>query len=399
MTRRLISFSFPTRRPLARLPGAGTYLPPCRRGRMGGHGLGRRSLPPREVVDFRLVVPRPRPPYLNRFVSRHGRIMWAVRVGSGAQRRRVFLKSTYGTPEFQAEYEAALAAARENGRTENRATAGTVAWLVDRYREAAAWTSLSPATRRQRENILRPVLQNVGNVPTAEITKATIIAGRDRRAATPSQARHFLDTMRGVFRWALENGLVPIDPTQGVRDPVRPKTSGFAMWTEEHVDAYESRWPIGTRQRVWLDVLLYTGLRRGDAVQLGRQHVRDGVATIMTDKSGNTIEVAIPILPVLAATLKAGPVGDLVYIVGENGRPLTKESFGNLFRKACRAAGVPGSAHGLRKVAATRAANNGATVAELEAIFGWTGGRMASHYTRGADRRRLARRAMHKLST
>jgi integrase len=45
-----------------------------------------------------------------------------------------------------------------------------------------------------------------------------------------------------------------------------------------HVTAYEKRWPIGTRQRVWLDVLLYTGLRRGDAVRLGRQHIREGVA-------------------------------------------------------------------------------------------------------------------------
>ena len=51
-----------------------------------------------------------RPPYLNRFVSRHGRVMWAVRVGSGTQRRRVFLKSTYGTPEFEAEYRSALEA-------------------------------------------------------------------------------------------------------------------------------------------------------------------------------------------------------------------------------------------------------------------------------------------------
>ena len=88
----------------------------------------------------------------------------------------------------------------------------------------------------------------------------------------------------------------------------------------------------------------------------------------------------------------------LTFIAGENGRPLTKESFGNLFRKACQAAGVPGSAHGLRKIAATRAANAGATVAELEAIFGWSGGRMASLYTRAADRRRLAQGAMHKLA-
>ena len=85
--------------------------------------------------------------------------------------------------------------------------------------------------------------------------------------------------------------------------------------------------------------------------------------------------------PVLAATLAAGPCGDLTFIAGDRGQPLTEESFGNVFKDACRAAGVPGSAHGVRKIAATRAANAGATVAQLEAIFGWTGGTMASLYT------------------
>jgi hypothetical protein len=41
-------------------------------------------------------------------------------------------------------------------------------------------------------------------------------------------------------------------------------------------------------------------------------------------------------------------------------------------------------------------AQNGATVAELEAIFGWHGGGMASLYTREADRVRLAKETMHK---
>jgi integrase len=173
------------------------------------------------------------------------------------------------------------------------------------------------------------------------------------------------------------------------------KGDGFTPWTEEHVASYEKRWPIGTRQRVWLDVLLYTGLRRGDAVRLGRQHVRDGIATLKTEKT-DTI-VTLPILPVLAETLAAGPCGDLTFIAGESGNPLTKESLGNLFRDACRAAGVPGSAHGVRKIAATRAANAGATVAQLEAIFGWQGGSMAALYTRAADRRRLSIEAMSKL--
>jgi integrase len=339
------------------------------------------------------AMPRPRPPHLQRQVTRHGKVVWYVRVGKGPRTRMI---AKFGTPEFDAEYQAAIS---DTPRPKKGAPAtGTLAWLVARYREVGAWTNLSSATRKQRENILVHVIATAGNEPANKITRATIVAGRERRSKTPTQARHFLDTMRGLFRWAADAGLVKADPTINVENPQRKKSDGFIPWTEEHVEAYEKRWPIGTRQRVWLDVLLYTGLRRGDSVRFGRQHVRDGIATVKTEKSGFTVTVTLPILAVLAKTLAAGPCGDLTFIAGERGQPLTKESFGNLFRDACRKAGVPGSAHGVRKIAATRAANSGATVAQLEAIFGWSGGRMASLYTRSADRKRLALEGMHMLA-
>jgi integrase len=175
--------------------------------------------------------------------------------------------------------------------------------------------------------------------------------------------------------WA---NLAGSDPTKELK-VILPTTDGHHVWTEDECAAFEARWPRGTRERVAFDVLLYTGLRRGDAVRLGRPHVRDGVATIRTEKTGQV--VTIPILPPLQASLDAGPIGELTFIAGERGRPMKKESFGTWFRKACNAAGVPGSAHGLRKAGATRAANNGATEAQLEAIFGWRGGGMASLYT------------------
>jgi integrase len=340
------------------------------------------------------TMPNPRMPHLHREVTRHGKTVWYARVGGTSRGRRVRLKAEYGTAEFWSEYQAALATAPRKPESPHE---GTLAWLLERYRETTAWTYLSAATRRQRENIFLHVLETAGKQPFAKITTATIMAGRDRRANTPDQARHFLDAMRGLFRWAVKARLVRTDPTVGVDNPPRPKSDGFAAWSEDDIAAYESRWPMGTRQRVWLDVLIYTGLRRGDAVRFGRQHVRNGVGTIKTEKTDT--EVTLPILPVLAKTLEAGPCGDLTYIAGENGRPLTKESFGNLFREACRDAGLQNrSAHGLRKAAATRAANAGATVAELEAIFGWQGGTMAALYTRAADRRRLAQGAMHKLA-
>lgn len=339
-------------------------------------------------------MPRPRPPHVQREMTRHGKAAWYVRVGKGS---RIRLRSPYGTPEFDAEYRAA-AEGKPLGKPGKAAT-GSLQWLYERYRETGAWLRLSQATRRQRENILAGVMGRSGTVKASAINRASIVKGRDDRASTPAQARNFLDAMRGLFRWALEAGHVKTDPTSGVKNPPRPKTGGFPAWTEDDVDRYEKRWPIGTKERVWLDVLLYTGLRRGDAVRIGRQHLRDGIATLATEKSQEQIQVTIPILPILQRTLDAGPCGDLAFICGERRNPLTKESFGNLFSDVCRAAGLKGkSAHGVRKIGATRAANNGATVAQLEAIFGWRGGGMASLYTRQADRVRLAKEAMGKLA-
>jgi hypothetical protein len=88
--------------------------------------------------------------------------------------------------------------------------------------------------------------------------------------------------------------------------------------------------------------------------------------------------------------LSFGPCGELSYIAADDGQPLRKEPFGNWFRDACRAAGINKSAHGLRKAGATRDANAGWTECELEAKYGWRGGRMASHYTRTMNRERLA---------
>jgi integrase len=338
-------------------------------------------------------------PYLHREITRHGTAVWYVKKGE-RPRLRVRIRGEYGTPEFNAAYQAAISGvpASAGPLPAPKLHSASLEWLLARYRETTGWTRLSPATRRQRENIFLQIIKTAGGQPYDAITHSVIAAGVDRRAETPSQARNFLDAMRGLFRWAAKAGHVDVDPTVETKNPPRPKGSGFPMWTEEQMGAYEGRWPVGTRQRVWLDVLAYTGLRRGDAVRLGRQHVRDGVAKLKTEKSGHTTTVTLPILPALAMTLAAGPCGDLTFIVGANGKPLTKESFGNLFREACNAAGVPGSAHGVRKIAATRAAQNGATVAQLEAIFGWHGGGMASHYTKEADRDRLAREAMRLLS-
>jgi integrase len=52
---------------------------------------------------------------------------------------------------------------------------------------------------------------------------------------------------------------------------------------------HEQHWPLGSKERLMFDVFLYIGLRRGDAARLGKQHIRNGVAHLMTEKSGGTM--------------------------------------------------------------------------------------------------------------
>jgi integrase len=336
-------------------------------------------------------MPRQRPPHLVKQTTRHGKPVWYVRVGHGP---RVRLKSPYGSPEFGADYQAAIRG--EKAASEPRKPgAGTLRWLWNQHLNSSAWASLGRATQRQRINIMTRVLEDAGAMPLADMTRAHILDGRERRKATPSQANNFLNTMRSLFRWAKDSELVAADPTEDVKIVSRPRTGGFKVWSEDEIERFEAHWPIGTRERLALDLLLYTGLRRGDVVRLGRQHVRDGVFRIRTEKGG--VEVVAPILPPLARSIEATKTGDLTYIIGERGRPMVKEAFGIWFRRACNAAGCPGSAHGLRKAGATRAAENGATVAQLRALFGWRDDQMPSLYTRSADTAKLAMKAASKL--
>ncbi|MGC2456177.1 MAG: site-specific integrase [Pseudolabrys sp.] len=295
-------------------------------------------------------MPRPRPPHLQRQVTQHGKTVWYVRIGKGPRTR---IRAEFGTPEFDAEYKAAISGAPRPKK--GAPAAGSLAWLIERYRETGDWTDLSPATRRNRENHFKQVIKTAGDKPYRAITQAVIVAGKDRRADTPAQARNYLDAMRGLFRWAKSAQHVSVDPVDGVANPKRKKGPGFPVWTEADVEAYYNRWPLGTKERVWLDVLLFTGLRRGDVVVIGRQHVRNGIATLRTEKSQGEITVTLPILPVLQRTLDAGPIGELAFICGRRGKPLKKESFGTAFKEACVAAGLHDrSAHGCRKIGATK---------------------------------------------
>ncbi|MGB2709877.1 MAG: tyrosine-type recombinase/integrase [Conexibacter sp.] len=165
------------------------------------------------------------------------------------------------------------------------------------------------------------------------------------------------------------------------------------LWTAEEIVAFEECHPIGTRARLALALLLFTGQRRSDVVMLGKQHVRNGSLRFTQHKNRKRkpVTLEIPIMPELQRVIDSSSSGDLTFLVTEFGRPFTAAGFGNAFRKRCDEAGLKNcSAHGLRKAAAAKLAELGATEMEIGAVTGHATSKEISRYTRAARQKVLA---------
>lgn len=338
-------------------------------------------------------MPRKRLPHLRHEQNRHGTWCWYFRKGNGP---RIRLIEPYGSPAFQAEYEAAMAGQPAKKRNEVRS--GTVAWLVDRYKASGHFLQLAESSQYFRANLLQQMVKPIGHVQFSRIERKHIQQAMDDRAKTPFGANNLLVAISQLFDFAVKSEFVKQNPCAGVK-PFKTDSEGHHTWTVPEVEQYRAHHPIGTRARLALDLLLFTGLRRSDIIVIGRQHVRDDILEFRTKKTKAV--VYIPIFPELRASIDATKTGDLAFITAERGRPFASPvGFGARFRIWCNEAGLPRecTAHGVRKAGATIAANSGASARELMAMYGWSRISMAEQYTKAADQAKLARAAAERIA-
>jgi integrase/recombinase XerD len=100
----------------------------------------------------------------------------------------------------------------------------------------------------------------------------------------------------------------PARPDVGVRK-IKYATDGHHSWTPEEIAQYRERHPPGSKARLALDLLPYTGGRREDAVRLGPQHVRNGRLRFRQAKNEhrNPIDIDIPLHRELKTSIAATP--------------------------------------------------------------------------------------------
>ncbi len=349
-------------------------------------------------------------PYTRSYYDRHGKL----RIEYRRNGRTIPIRALPGTAEFQAAYDEARARFESDCPQTLmvvQPTAGTLHWLCVEYFRSAEFEQLATSTQRARRRVLETMLRErtrpgaehfFSDIPVTRLTAEHVRVLRDRKRSHPQAANFRVKVLRGLLKWALENGGKGGLRTNAARDVPKLKGSGdgYHAWTDDEREQFLQRHPLGSKPRLAYALLFHTGQRRSDVVLFGRQHVQNGRLRFTQQKNRRRkpVSLELPILAELQEVLNASPVGEMTFLVTDEGKSFTAAGFGNWFRDRCNEAGLTNcSAHGLRKAAATVAAENGATAHELMSIFGWLSIHEAERYTRGAEQKRLAARGMGLL--
>ena len=311
---------------------------------------------------------------------------------------QVPLPAPIGSVAFARAYADALAATEPQQRT--RVAAGSLEALAASWLTSPAFLNLAPSTQAVQRRILTRLRRSHGHRMVRLATPADVQALVTERAETPAAANHVLRLMRALFAHAVTLGWRPDNPAAQAQRLAERK-QGHRDWPDELIAQYRARWPVGSKPRLALELLLQTAQRKGDTLKLGRQHLAAG-GTALRFRQGKTgTDMTIPITAELAECLAVLPPGQLLFLQTEAGARYTENGFYNAFRGWCDDAGVPKgySPHGLRKARARQLAEQGATAHQ---IMAWTGHKTLAEverYTRAASQLILARQTMKRTES
>jgi integrase len=340
-----------------------------------------------------MSMPRKRPPFVEFWRDRHGKVRVYFRKDKGP---RVPLPSAVGSDEFNAAYQAALLGqpAPEQVHFE-RVAPGTIAALIVNYMRSAGYVGLRDTTKAGYANRIEVLRTKHGHRTVAGLTRERIVTGiLQPYADRPGAALSILKMLRVLIHHAINIGWLKYDPSLGIK---RPKIQRIRSWTEGEIDAYRSKWPLGTKQRLAFELFLNTGQRRSDVFRMAWSHITDNKITVVQQKTGRRL--VIPLHRDLLTALAAAKREHVSILTTMYGKPFTVDGFSQWMRDAISEAGLPLECqpHGLRKATGRRLAEAGATAKMIMSILGHTTLSEAERYTEEADQAGLAEDAVIKL--
>lgn len=307
-------------------------------------------------------------------------------------RRDLRLPGEPGSREFNQAYEAALT---EKPIPRSKHGDGTMGRLIADYYASVDYSNLKPRSKTVYRIVLDKLSIQHGHRLVRDMgrdnaRKIIQVIGQTR----PGMANLTRSVLIKLMEFAIAAEYRNDNPVKAIKTY---KMGTRHTWTEDQLAAFETKWAIGTPERLTFATLLYSGQRGGDVVRMSRPN--KGVKTIKVVQEKTGAELTLPIHPVWREIIDATPAKGLSLLGDDKGRPITRDVLTKRIKRAANAAGLPNEckAHGLRKALSRRLAESGASAKEIGAMTGHKTLKELERYTAMADQARLAEQAMSNI--
>jgi integrase/recombinase XerD len=171
----------------------------------------------------------------------------------------------------------------------------TIAELRDKYMEDIRGRHLASETVRKYDLLFRQLEAFCTSRHILTVRGLTLDALSEFRATWTDAARSSLkklERLRAVMSWAVERKLLDSNPAKALKRP-RVKDVPTLPFTDEEVEKIYEAVQGDKKLEAFVDVLLYTGLRMGDATTLRVNALQDGKLFLYTHKTG--VQVCVPL--------------------------------------------------------------------------------------------------------
>jgi site-specific recombinase XerD len=237
--------------------------------------------------------------------------------------------------------------------------------------------------------------------------------GRAIRHWSPNTFATYHRSLVVFFRWCVEQGQLPGNPTDGIELPKVGKALPRRLNKEqsqrllEIIENYPYRHTFERfRNHAIVAIMLYAGLRRREVVRLHVVDVDLPNRSINVRHGKGNKDRFVPVSPVLAGILqryleerrRAGKTCPEVFTARDRDRGLTTEGLKRLVAFAVRVTGMRFSAHTLRHTFATLMLEGGCDIFALSKMMGHSDIKTTTIYLAASAEHLRAQMVKHPLN-
>ena len=294
-------------------------------------------------------------------------------------------------PNFYAEYAAILRGEFDKKPLEARTSdKRTFNKLIQSYENSYRYKKLAASSAKKYDQVLRLLERKLGNVNPNVLRRKDVIALRDANSEKPRFADYCVQVTRILMEHAIDMDWVDTNHAKGVQ-LIGTTKAPRQPWPFALVD--EFRKVADPRTLLLFELLLGTGQRIGDVLEMQWQEISEGGVYVTQNKTGALLWIPFGarLLTLLGNTKKQSmfivtkPSGDGPWTYNGAEKAIKK------YRKLIGAEKY--DIHSLRYTAASEMALAGCSDEEIASVTGQTL-EMVQHYTKAVRQKANAMKAL-----